>query len=187
MFFELNESDHIALYAEDIQFTYSHLKKEVDRLKKAVKSRDMIICLCENSPASVTGYLASLNAGAVPLLLDRKIDRQLLDNLLSTYRPNYLYVPKDLEDNFAGYSRIEECMHYALLSRDKREEITLYSDLALLLTTSGSTGSPKLVRQTYRNIQSNAEAIAEFLKLTPDERPVTTLPMTFPYKSMTLP
>jgi long-subunit acyl-CoA synthetase (AMP-forming) len=33
--------------------------------------------------------------------------------------------------------------------------------LALLLSTSGSTGSPKLVRLSAENLQANAEAIAE--------------------------
>lgn len=57
----------------------------------------------------------------------------------------------------------------------------LNEELALLLTTSGSTGSPKLVRQSYRNIQSNAEAIAAYLELDDTERPITTLPMNYTY------
>lgn len=54
-------------------------------------------------------------------------------------------------------------------------------DLSLLLTTSGSTGSPKLVRLTQKNIQSNAISIATYLKLTSQERPITSLPMNYSY------
>lgn len=54
-------------------------------------------------------------------------------------------------------------------------------DLSLCLTTSGSTGSPKLVRLTKRNILSNAESIAEYLHLDTNERPVTMLPMYYSY------
>ncbi len=61
------------------------------------------------------------------------------------------------------------------------DKCRLYDELALLLTTSGSTGSPKLVRQSYRNIQSNAEAIAAYLELDDTERPVSTLPMNYTY------
>lgn len=60
--------------------------------------------------------------------------------------------------------------------------ITLcHPDLAVCLTTSGSTGSPKLVRLTKQNLMSNAEAIAEYLHIDENERPITMLPMYYSY------
>lgn len=56
-----------------------------------------------------------------------------------------------------------------------------HPDIALLLTTSGSTGSPKLVKLTCKNLLSNAESIAEYLHITADERPITSLPMYYSY------
>ena len=56
-----------------------------------------------------------------------------------------------------------------------------HPNLALCLTTSGSTGSPKLVRLTKRNIISNAESIAEYLQIDEHERPITMLPMYYSY------
>lgn len=55
----------------------------------------------------------------------------------------------------------------------------LHPDLALLLSTSGSTGSPKLVRQSHRNLTSNASAIAAALGLTAADRGVTSLPLHY--------
>ena len=60
-------------------------------------------------------------------------------------------------------------------------EIGLFPDLALLLTTSGSTGSPKLVRLTKENLLANANSIVEYLKINSLERPVTSLPMHYSY------
>lgn len=57
----------------------------------------------------------------------------------------------------------------------------LHPDLALLLSTSGSTGSPRLVRLSARGVEANAAAIAEYLALTPDDRAVTTLPLHYCY------
>jgi acyl-CoA synthetase (AMP-forming)/AMP-acid ligase II len=57
----------------------------------------------------------------------------------------------------------------------------LHPELAVLLTTSGSTGSPKLVRLRARNLESNARAIAEYLGLGPGERAVQSLPMHYSY------
>lgn len=56
-----------------------------------------------------------------------------------------------------------------------------HPDLAVCLTTSGSTGSPKLVRLTKRNILANAESIAEYLQIDENERPITMLPMYYSY------
>ena len=56
-----------------------------------------------------------------------------------------------------------------------------HPDLAVCLTTSGSTGSPKLVRLTLRNIIANAESIAEYLHIDANERPITMLPMYYSY------
>jgi len=50
-----------------------------------------------------------------------------------------------------------------------------------LLTTSGSTGSPKLVRLSLENIESNATSIAEYLSISSDDRPVTVLPMNYSF------
>ena len=56
-----------------------------------------------------------------------------------------------------------------------------HPDLAVCLTTSGSTGSPKLVRLTLRNIIANAESIAEYLRIDANERSITMLPMYYSY------
>lgn len=56
-----------------------------------------------------------------------------------------------------------------------------HPNLALCLTTSGSTGSPKLVRLTKRNILANATSIAEYLQIDENERPITMLPMYYSF------
>lgn len=58
---------------------------------------------------------------------------------------------------------------------------TLPPELAVLLSTSGSTGSPKLVRLSHRNILSNARSIAEYLALSADDRAITNLPLHYSY------
>ena len=66
--------------------------------------------------------------------------------------------------------------------RDTYEgEYAVNSELGLLLSTSGSTGDRKLVRLSYDNIQANCDSIVEYLGITADERPITTLPMEYTY------
>jgi acyl-CoA synthetase (AMP-forming)/AMP-acid ligase II len=58
---------------------------------------------------------------------------------------------------------------------------TLHPDLALLLSTSGTTGSPKLVRLSHRNLVANARAIVHYLGIRDTDVAPTVLPMHYCY------
>lgn len=182
MFYEIQPSEKKALICSNgTTLSYRELADAVKTLGGALVSRRLAFCLCENSPASVVGYLACLGKKTVPLMLDKKINADLLSHLLTCYRPDFLYVPAEKAAGFDGYDTVTTYLNYVLLRRKAETAPAIFDDLALLLTTSGSTGSPKLVRQSYRNIQSNAEAIVSYLGLDADERPITTLPMNYTY------
>lgn len=161
--------------------TWEDLAAWSEKMKTYMPERTLAFCLCENSIGSAMGYLTFLRNRIVPLMVDRKIDTNLLEHLLEVYKPTYLYVPADMQDRFEDYEILHEEYQYVLLRQKSPVLVPLGEDLALLLTTSGSTGSPKLVRQSYQNIQSNAEAIVEYLELDSTERPVSTLPMNYTY------
>lgn len=120
--------------------------------------------------------MSLVQKGVATLLLDAEKDKELIGNLLKIYKPNYVWAPEggDLGKILISYGG------YVLYGYSETE-ISIHSDLALLLTTSGSTGSPKLVRLTQKNLVSNAESIAEYLHITSRERPVTTLPMYYSF------
>ena len=182
MFYEIVPSEKTALITSDgRRITYGELSGMVRETAGLLDARRICFCLCENSIRSVINYLSCLNAGTVPLLLSKEIDHELLDNLIRTYMPEYLFVTESRKGETEGYVPVSGGDGYVLLKAAEPDGRPLSDDLALLLTTSGSTGSPKLVRQSYRNIQSNAEAIAEYLHLDEDQRPVTTLPMNYTY------
>lgn len=161
------------------RLTYAELRHEGRLLCQQADGRCLVFCLCRNVMGSFLGYVSFLNGGVVPLMLPADMDPALLRKLYETYQPKYVWVPSEfeLEDGCCRYERFG----YRLLQTPFGDAARLAPDLALLLTTSGSTGSPKLVRQSYRNIRANMDSIVEYLHLLPDERPVTTLPMHYTY------
>lgn len=50
-------------------------------------------------------------------------------------------------------------------------------DIAIILYTSGTTGKPKGAMLTHKNLYSNAKDVSEYLKMNPDDKVVTVLPM----------
>ena len=163
------------------QVAYDVLNSEAQRLASAVGKRCLVFSLCRNGIGSVVGYVSFLSNGIVPVMLSSHLDEKLLDNLLSTYRPSFLWVPVDQTEQFPNTESIYSAYGYVLLKTNYGKTYPLYEDLALLLTTSGSTGSPKFVRQSYFNILDNAQSIVKYLKLDETERPITTLPMNYTY------
>lgn len=161
--------------------SYGTLNKFCENIGLHLKKRTLVFSFCENSIGSIAGYVAFLNNGVVPVLLDAHVEKELRDNLLAIYQPDYLYFPREMSGEFAGQPCIYDEWGYCLCENPEKKEHRLYEGLALLLTTSGSTGSPKFVRQSYHNIQVNAESIAEYLEIDDTERPVTTLPMSYTY------
>ena len=57
----------------------------------------------------------------------------------------------------------------------------MHRDLALLLPTSGSTGSPKIVKLARKNLESERKSIVEYLSIKVDEKPITALPMHYSF------
>lgn len=55
----------------------------------------------------------------------------------------------------------------------------IHPDLSHLLPTSGSTGSPKLVRHKYENIEASALNISTFFELKETDRPLLVLPLYY--------
>lgn len=170
-----------AVSAEGNSVTYAELAVFAKKIGELVPARSLVFSLCRNVIGSMAGYLGFLNNRIVPLMLDANINEVLLSNLTEIYCPQYLWVPEDLAEKYASMEMLYEAYGYKLFKTGFSTKYPLYEDLALLLTTSGSTGSPKLVRQSYANIQSNAKAIVRYLEITEQERPVTTLPMNYTY------
>lgn len=164
-----------------VELTYEELKTESEKIAAAVAKRCVVFCLCSNTIGSAAGYIAFINGGIVPVLLDEHLEKELLDRLLSEYSPSYLWLPQKAAGLFGDFISVYCAFGYCLLKTDYDREYPLYDDLALLLTTSGSTGSPKLVRQSYENIRANTQSIVQYLKIDESERPVTTLPMNYTY------
>lgn len=163
------------------ELSYDLLISETDNLANSIGGRCLVFCLCQNEIGSILGYVGFVNNGIVPVLLNAHLEEELLGNLLKTYEPSYIWVPKNQTGQFGEMEAVYESHEYVLLKTGYEKVYPLYDELALLLTTSGSTGSPKFVRQSYINILDNAQSIVKYLELDATERPITTLPMNYTY------
>ncbi|RNL52045.1 AMP-binding protein [Arthrobacter oryzae] len=147
--------------------SYQELADRVTALARRLGPvRRLVALAAANDVDSLVAYLAALESGH-PLIVVPADKPSALDAVLSVYDPDVVLRSR------AGAAGFDE--------RRPGTAHELHPDLALLLSTSGSTGSPKLVRLSHANVQSNAEAIADYLGIGPGDRAATTLPMSYSY------
>lgn len=158
--------------------TYGDLCYASKEFAERLTYRTLIFLLAENCNGSLLGYTSMLSNRVVPLILSNKTEQILFDSLYEKYQPEYLWLPTDRIKDFVVQEEVYSTHGYSLVKTGFKTP-ELYEDLSLLLPTSGSTGSPKLVRHSYRNIEANAENVMNLFGLCPSERAMAALPMHY--------
>ncbi|WP_103937970.1 AMP-binding protein [Thermomonospora echinospora] len=156
--------DRTAVITAGGAFSYRELAARVAATARRLGSeRRLVLLAAADTVDALVVYLAALAAGH-PLLLVPHDRPESMRSLVAAYDPDVVALPDGTLDERRAISA-----H------------TLHPDLALLLSTSGSTGSPKLVRLSQENLRANAEAIADYLDIRDSDRAATTLPMYYCY------
>ncbi|WP_394249553.1 AMP-binding protein [Arthrobacter pityocampae] len=156
-----------AILTADGVLSYRELAARVDDVVVRLGMERRLVLLAARSDLdTLVAYLAAVSAGH-PLLLVPADKPAALASLVAAYDPDVVL------STDGGNLAVDE--------RRPGTRHDLHPELALLVSTSGSTGSPKLVRLSRANLEENAQAIAGYLGIGPDDRAATTLPFSYCY------
>ncbi|MEI5102794.1 AMP-binding protein [Streptomyces sp. PmtG] len=160
--------DRVALVTPQRELPYRELAERVAATAERLGPvRRLVLLAGANRADAIVTHLAALSTGH-PVLLVPGDSESTIRSLTQAYSPDVVARP-DARGTWTFDERHRTSAH------------TLHPDLALLLSTSGSTGSPKLVRLSHENLQANAESIAAYLGICDSDRAATTLPMHYCY------
>lgn len=172
-----------------------------------VQRGDRVVIFADNTVETVIAFWAVLKANAVACIVNPLTKGEKLRYLLGDCRPAALISDEHLYAVFAGpaaacpslrrvivsgprndtkLSRLPKALHWdeALARGDRAappERRCIDIDLAALVYTSGSTGDPKGVMLTHRNMLTACTSIASYLELQQDEVILNVLPLAFDY------
>jgi acyl-CoA synthetase (AMP-forming)/AMP-acid ligase II len=173
----------VAIHARSAKvWSYRDLRQDISRAEAILPKlgrKSLGLLIAQNRYECLAAYLAALRTGSALILLDSALHPDLQSEFITTYQPDWIFASTpqlslpDYQSTPSG-----EVGWYV---RAQVEHLEINSDLALLLTTSGSTGSPKLVRLTLANLAANAGSIAKYLQLNQAERAITSLPIAYSY------
>lgn len=159
--------------------TYSELSHRVcegAENVRALGAKPLVFLFADNSIAAATLYLAALQANAAIALFPAGLASERIGRLLENYRPLAVF-GVGVPDGYEAWDR--QPLPGAVLG--SRLHPDLHPDLALLLPTSGSTGSSRLVRLSRSAVDANAASIAQALSIGPEQRAGLNLPISYSY------
>lgn len=163
--------------SEGTTISYGELYSFASEVSSYMDPRSLVFMMTENTAGGIAWIMGMLESRIVPLILNANTEAGLFANMMDLYRPAYICVPSGnaMADS---YETVAEAYGYRLLSTGN-DSCPMHEDLSHLLPTSGSTGSPKLVRHKYENIDAAALNISTFFELTSADRPLLVLPLYY--------
>lgn len=156
-----------AITEKQNRLTYTALAERISerthQILKATKSpRPLVLLKLTTSCESIINYLACLQGRAVACLLPHSLNPGLLAEYVRRFRPNVILSEAEIEPQ-----------HNAVIPMDE--------SLALLMSTSGTTGAGQCVGLSYNNLSANTHAIQQFLPIHPNDNTLATLPLSYAY------
>ncbi|HQL33078.1 MAG TPA: class I adenylate-forming enzyme family protein, partial [Treponemataceae bacterium] len=154
-----------------VTLTYGEALARIETLaawlaSKGVRRGDRVAVSGKNSPEWAVAYIATMFAGATVVPIDYGLHDHEIENLLRASEPKIFFVDEEKYDHFASiaqgwslYSLSRKYMEtyiYGLNTAEAQNiEGAAETDLAAIMFTSGTTGNPKGVMLTHRNLVSD--------------------------------
>jgi long-chain acyl-CoA synthetase len=183
----------VAIIHGQTTMSYGALRERVQRVASALLGRglsvgDSVGLWAENGTFFVTAYLAIVRAGLVVVPLPPDLSAAGLQRIITQSRMKGIFVSKRYANRLRAWT---ESSNVPLFSEDELAADSLSQtsdlgrvqegDLAALMFTSGSTGIPKGVMVSHRNIACNTRDIVSYLGLTSSDRIMAVLPFHYCY------
>lgn len=179
-------------------FTYSQAYENIKKLAawmtaNGIQKGDHVAITGKNSPEWAMTYLAILCASAITIPLDFALHENEVQNLINTAKPKMIFVDDEKYDSiskanpeikvFSLTPKLADkyCLNLEPPAEVKMNEPPVPEDLAAILFTSGTTGTPKGVMLTHENLISDCFIAQTQLKILPTDTFYALLPIHHAY------
>ena len=162
-------------------YSYNKILQEVEKISRRVKKGSLILFLSSNIFESVAGYISFIRNNNILILLDKSFEKKFVEKMIKNYKPSFIYKPKNYFIKNFKDKNLYSGDKYELLRTNFKLKNDYNKNNFLLLTTSGSTSNPKLVRLSEYNILDNVKKIIKYLNINSKNTTITTMPMAYSY------
>ena len=171
----------IAFIYKNKKISYQNLLNISNKLEFFFRKKSLVIIICKNNLETMIAYVATMRCNSVPILINKDASKFSINNIINRYKPEFIFCEKsyDLSNSF-----LETCYtinNYILKKKKYSANFKINPNLALLLSTSGTTGSSKYVKLSRLNLFSNTKSIIKSLEIKKNDTTITTLPLNYSY------
>ena len=149
--------------------------------KKDNESSRLVFLYLDASIESTSMYLSFLNTDYALLLLSNSINQTLKHNLENEYKPFIIYDEHREEINDYSKIKLNSSIFTSYLFSNKNNNTKVHDNCKVMLSTSGTTGSPKLVKLSDKNLLENAKSIGDYLPINRKDVTPLNLPLYYSY------
>lgn len=172
---------NIALIDEnENSYSYKDLNVMVNEYSKLLKNYNLAFLIANNTLGFIVSYLSLLRSNVLVVLLDRQIKKENLIRLLNLYQPDIIV--RTSGDNLPIHNlrcvKNEKNLGIYLFNENKK---IINKKIAQLISTSGTTGSEKFVKQSFKALDDNIKKISNFLKISNEDITITTMDPHYTY------
>ena len=175
------------------RWTYDRLWTESGQVATLLQERglikgDHVVLWGPNSPQWVLIYFGCLRAGVVVVPLDLRSAPDYVERVISRITPKLAftsrYTPKN--DINLGVPEIAfEGLEGTMQGLPEPDSVEVGpDDLVEIMFTSGTTGDPKGVMLTHRNLTANIEGISQYITCDPSNKLLSILPLSHMYEQL---
>ena len=198
---------HVALVCGHRRMPYGELADAAERFAAALVSDcgfangDRCVLFLENRPETAIGLFGTLRAGGIFSIINPTTKAHKLAYVLNNCEATVLATQASLlpvarvaaaqAPSVRRIVVVDDCEPAAdetgwddFLATQATLDAAprgIDIDLAMLVYTSGTTGQPKGVMMTHKNIEHAATSITTYLRMTPDDVVLSVLPLAFDY------
>jgi long-chain acyl-CoA synthetase len=153
----------------------SYFYKDFPNISWPITKRALLFCYLNNSIESVSFLIKAFESRHVLVLLSSALPDILKSKLERKYSPDLIY---DVSRSKVSEYKLEGIsLHRRIIASNHK----LHEKLRVLLSTSGTTGSPKFVKLSERNLLDNAESISSYLPILSSDIVPLNLPIHYSY------
>ncbi len=190
----LRDHGKTALIQGEKEITYAELIDAVNSYASLldVLPGDRVVILCENRPEWVYAFYSIWQRGAVAVPLDYLSNPEDIGYILKETEPSAVFCSDETEERLkraiegSGVRPLIYNVDRTIPPKPNRSYLhRSLKDLALILYTSGTTGSPKGVMLSFKNLLSNVDAITELRIVGKEDKTLALLPFHHAYPLMT--